>query len=482
MTSDRRFQRTLLAVAEAVQTFSVGTFDFAESIKQIWGPQTEPDAVETSNPLPVEGTQDVQVVDKPRGRTPISQNGYQLPINSHSHPPSVTMEDAHLEPLHEEIGLLDTANSQLSKDMDALATSTRQSVKCCYSCYARWMHESANPRCQSIPGRTACEYCVRMQISCNMIPEGEMREMLQCKREAELQVAAQNDNASIGRDPVYEAFQLLGAHLVSSFGDIPRQKATSKRAYQDIDEQQSMSKRQRTHEVREEAVPHRNEHLKKATQQDHDDHGAARGRYYSSSLSDSSSSVSSTEEEVKVQIKRETISPVRISNQVPVARTMTHKEAVHLEEENERSSTLTQEQSSEESSLEEDNHEHSSEEDDEEPEEETLQALAERVSQWEEGFPKTAPILQQDESEPSSSSSEADSSEEVSEAEPEEQLKNQLGPEAGSQDEHKETVKAISILPEEENDESGSPSSSSEDSSSEEGSDDEPGEPEQPAG
>jgi hypothetical protein len=111
MASDQKFQRTLLAVAEAVQTFPVGTFDFAESIKQIWGPQTEPDAVETPHTLPVEGMQDVQVVEQPRGRTPISQNGDQLPIDSHSHPPSVTIENAYLEPLHEAIGPLDTVTN-----------------------------------------------------------------------------------------------------------------------------------------------------------------------------------------------------------------------------------------------------------------------------------------------------------------------------------------------------------------------------------
>ncbi|KAJ5429344.1 hypothetical protein N7491_006360 [Penicillium cf. griseofulvum] len=59
------------------------------------------------------------------------------------------------------------------------------------------------------------------------------------------------------------------------------------------------------------------------------------------------------------------------------------------------------------------------------------------------------------------------------EAEPEEQLKNQLRPKAVTQDEFKQTLQAIHILPEESN-ESESPSSSEEES------DDEPEEAELP--
>lgn len=169
MASDQRFQRTVQAVAEAVQTFATGTFDFAESIKQIWGPQTEPDAVETSNPLPIEGMQDVQVVDQLRERTPVSQDGDQLAIHSHGHPPSVTMDDGEPHVLHEPIAPLETANMQLSSEMDAVAGSTQKSVRSCYECFARWRGERPFPPCHSIPGQEACEYCTRIQVPCDMV-------------------------------------------------------------------------------------------------------------------------------------------------------------------------------------------------------------------------------------------------------------------------------------------------------------------------
>ncbi|KAJ5494583.1 hypothetical protein N7463_010670 [Penicillium fimorum] len=125
LTSDQRFQRTMVTMAEAVQIFAPGTLDFAESIKQIWGPQTEQDTVETSNPLPVDGIQDVQI-DQLRERTPVSQDGDQLDIHSRSQTPFMTFEDAYLEPLHSAIGPLQTANLQLSNEMDTLAASTKQ--------------------------------------------------------------------------------------------------------------------------------------------------------------------------------------------------------------------------------------------------------------------------------------------------------------------------------------------------------------------
>lgn len=170
MASDQRFQRTVQAVAEAVQIFATGTFDFAESIKQIWGPQTQPDGVETSNHLPVEGMQNVQVVDQLRDRTPVSQDGDQLAINSHGHPPSMTLHDGEgtLEVPHEAIVPVDTANTQLSNDMDAVAGSLQDAVRSCYECFAHSQDESSFPPClPTLVG--SCEYCTRMQIHCKMV-------------------------------------------------------------------------------------------------------------------------------------------------------------------------------------------------------------------------------------------------------------------------------------------------------------------------
>lgn len=158
------------AVAEAVQIFAAGTFDFAESIKQIWGPQTQPDAVETSNHLPVEGMQDVQVFDQLHDRTPVSQDGDRLAINSHGHPPSMTLHDGEgtLELPHEATVPLDTANMQLSNDMDAVSGSLQDAVRSCYECFARWQDKSPFPPC--LPTLVGpCEYCTRMQIHCKMV-------------------------------------------------------------------------------------------------------------------------------------------------------------------------------------------------------------------------------------------------------------------------------------------------------------------------
>lgn len=169
MASDKRFQRTVQAVAEAVQIFATGTFDFAESIKQIWEPQTQPDAMETSNHLPMEGIQDA---DQLRDRTPVSQDGDQLAINSHSHPPAMTLYDGEgaLEVPLEAIVPLDMSNTQLSNDMDAVARSLDDAVRSCYECFARWQDESPFPSCL-LPALVAppCEYCTRMQIKCKMV-------------------------------------------------------------------------------------------------------------------------------------------------------------------------------------------------------------------------------------------------------------------------------------------------------------------------
>lgn len=171
MVSDQRFQRNVQAVAEAVQVFAAGTFDFAESIKQIWGPQAQPDALETSNLLPVEGMQDVQIVGELRERIPVSQDGDQLAIHSHTYPPSVTLHNGEgvSEVSHETTVPVETANMELSNNMDVLAGSIHRSIRSCYECFVRWRDESPFPPCHSITGQQTCNYCLRNQIPCDMV-------------------------------------------------------------------------------------------------------------------------------------------------------------------------------------------------------------------------------------------------------------------------------------------------------------------------
>ncbi|KAJ5159014.1 uncharacterized protein N7500_008665 [Penicillium coprophilum] len=450
MASDQRFQRTVLAVAEAVQTFAAGTFDFAESIKQIWGPQAEPDAVETSNPLPVDTMQGVQV-DHLRERTPISQEGDQLKIHSHSQSPSTTSEDENLKALNSAIGPLQAANLQLLNEIHA---PTQRSVKCCYECFTRWIDESQNPPCQSIPGQEACKFCTQSQNACEMIPQGELPGMLQRKRDADAWLADYDDPRDRRR------------FLNSWYWPFERQQASLKRVYRDIDEQQPVPKRQRKHEVREGPIMERNEQLKKIMQQEQDDHGAVEARDTSPLVVSSSSSVSSSEEEEKesqVQVKRQKMSPFKDSDQAQVAHKVTHEEVLHLEEENERSSTLTQGHSSEVSSSEEDDDGYSSSS----SEEEGVQILATKESsQGSQNVRVKVAIQAQDESSDSSSSSEDEPSEEESEDDSQAQQKNTLALKSVWQDGRNQRMKvSIPTLLEEESDDSESSSSSSEDNS-----------------
>ncbi|CAI7583998.1 unnamed protein product [Penicillium glandicola] len=486
MASDQRFQRTVQAVAEAVQTFAAGTFDFAESIKQIWGPQPEPDAVETSDPLPVEGMQGVQTIDQLRERTPVSQNGDQPAINSHSNPPSVSMHDGELE-AHEEIAPPETADMQLSSEMDALAGSTQQFTGSCYECFARWREPTRFPPCRSIRGKEACAYCIHMQIPCLMnvynakkeqIPAGQIQKMMERKRRAVFFRIVQNNSARKERERFAgascETSDLVEMPLSSPNADVPQQQVGSKRAYQDIDEQRPESKRQRTQELWEILIPKRDRWLKKAMQQEQDDHGAAEDRV-SSSLSVSSSSSSEEEQEVapiKVEQNSQESSPFKISDMPRVARDMINKDVIHSEEENHRSSSLTQEQSSAASSSSDDDDYSSSKE-----EEQTVQHPTE-VSQVERNVKANAAIqLRDTSSEPSSSSSEDESSEE-SDDETEEEPNNQWTRKTVLQNERKETIKeAIPIPLGEDDNETESYSASSDDESSEEGLDDEPEEP-----
>ncbi|KGO38616.1 hypothetical protein PEX2_074600 [Penicillium expansum] len=503
MASDQRFQRTVQAVAEAVQVFAAGTFDFAESIKQIWRPQAQPDALETSNLLPVEGMQDVQIVGQLRERIPVSQDGDQLAIHSHTYPPSVTLHNGEgvSEISHETTVPVETANMELSNNMDVLAGSIHRSIRSCYECFVRWRDESPFPPCHSITGQQTCNYCLRNQIPCDMIPAGEMGKMLQRRREADLYRAAQNGNVPIKREPFEHPFygtsEQLEIPLSSPIGDTPQQQASSKRVYQDIDEQQPVAKRQQTQGLRQKPMPNPCGG-EKVIRQEQDGYGAT---------GDGESSSSLEEEGLQMGANRQESWPIKISDLLRVPEKVTHE----LEVEVDVSSSSTQGKSSAESSSEEEDDDYSSEE-----EEQAVQIPAVRSRQEnsessssssedesseedsddEPGEPKqqliakeellkelkdnSEELIQLPDNESSNSSSEDGSSDEESEHEPEEQQRIQLAPEAFLQEKRREMMRrmkeAITNL-EEDISESESSSSSSEDESSEEESDDKPEEP-----
>ncbi|KGO62262.1 hypothetical protein PEX1_066210 [Penicillium expansum] len=511
MVSDQRFQRNVQAVAEAVQVFAAGTFDFAESIKQIWGPQAQPDALETSNLLPVEGMQDVQIVGELRERIPVSQDGDQLAIHSHTYPPSVTLHNGEgvSEVSHETTVPVETANMELSNNMDVLAGSIHRSIRSCYECFVRWRDESPFPPCHSITGQQTCNYCLRNQIPCDMIPAGEMGKMLQRRREADLYRAAQNGNVPIKREPFehpfYETSEQLEIPLSSSIGDTPQQQASSKRVYQYIDEQQPVAKRQQTQGLRQKPMPNpcggkkviydRNKMVmerremgnllrvpEKVTHELEVEVDVS-----SSSTQGKSSAESSSEEEDDDYSSEEEEQAV----QIPAVRSR--------QENSESSSSSSEDESSEEDS-------------DDEPGEPKQQLIA-KEELLKELKDNSEELIQLPDNESSNSSSEDGSSDEESEHEPEEQQRIQLAPEAFSQEKRIEMMRrmkeAITNLEEDIKEESDdkpeeptkqpgtkeqppkepihpsddeSSDSSSEDESSEEESEEEPGQPKkQPA-
>lgn len=119
---------------------------------KIWGPQTQPDAVETSDPLPVEGMQDVQTVDQLRDRTPVPQDSDHLAIHSHSYPLSEAMDDGESDVMHERIAPSESARLHLLffNAMEAAAGSVNKSFRTCYVCCTRWRDESPFPPCHYV--------------------------------------------------------------------------------------------------------------------------------------------------------------------------------------------------------------------------------------------------------------------------------------------------------------------------------------------
>ncbi|KUM61923.1 hypothetical protein ACN42_g5175 [Penicillium freii] len=399
MASNQRFQQTVQAVAEAVQIFVAGTFGFAESIKQIWGPQIQPDAVETSNHLPVEGRQDVQVADQLRDRIPASQDGDQLATNSRSHPPSMTLHDEEgaLEVPHEAIIPLDTTNMQLSNDMDAVSKSLLDAVRSCYECFARWQDESPFPPC--LPTLVGpCDYCTRMKI------------------------LSQNGDAPIKNErferSVYETSEPLEMPLSSPIVDVPQQQVGSKRVYHCIEEQQPMFKRQRIQELRR-GLGRKVYGGERVLRQEQDYHATAAENRESSSSSVSFSSSEKEASQIKMAMNTQESSPIKTSDMLPVTYKVTSKDVTHLDGENYASSSFTQKESLEDSSSEEDEDDYSS------SEEEAVQMPAAKEVSQEEHNSKELIQLSDDRS--SNSSSEDESSDEESEDEPEEQqLRHQL--------------------------------------------------------
>ncbi|KAJ5957662.1 hypothetical protein N7501_011941 [Penicillium viridicatum] len=437
MASDQRFQQTVQAVAEAVQIFAAATFDFAESIKQIWGPQIQPDAVETSNHLPVEGMQDVQVADQLRDRTPASQDGDQLTTNSCSHPPSMTLHDGEgaLEVPHEAIIPLDTTNMQLSNDMDAVSKSLLDAVTSCYKCFAGWQDESPFPPCLStLMGR--CDYCTRMKIHCKT---REMRKMMQRKREAALYLAAQNGDAPIKNErferSVYETSEPLEMPLSSPIVDVPQQQVGSKRVYHGIEEQQPMFKRQWIQELQR-GLGRKVCAGKRVLRQEQDYHAAAAENGESSSSSVSLSLSEKEASQIKMAMNTQASSPIETSGLLPVAYKVTGEDVAHLDGENYGSSSFTQTESLEDSSSEDDEDDYSSSS---KKQEKAVQMPAAKEVSQEEHNSKELIQLSDDGS--SNSSSEDESSGEESGDEPEEQLKHHLAQEAFSQEERERIIK-----------------------------------------
>ncbi|CAI7579074.1 unnamed protein product [Penicillium viridicatum] len=407
MASNQRFQQTVQAVAEAVQIFAAGTFGFAESIKQIWGPQIQPDAVETSNHLPVEGRQDVQ-------------DGDQLATNSRSHPPFMTSHDEEgaLEVPHEAIIPLDTTNMQLSNDMDAVSKPLLDAVRSCYECFARWQDESPLPPClPTLMG--PCDCCTRMKILCKM---REMGKMMQHKREAARYFAAQNGDAPIKTErferSVYGTSEPLEMPLSSPIVDVPQQQVGSKRVYHGIEEQQPMFKRQRIQELQR-GLGRKVYGGERVLRQEQDYNAAAAENRESSSSSVSFLSSEKEASQIKMAMNTQEGSPMKTSDMLPVTYKVTSKDVTHLDGENYASSSFTQKESLEDSSSEEDEGDYSSS-----SEEEAVQTPAAKEVSQEEHNSKELIQLSDDGS--SNSSSEDESSGEESEDEPEEQLRHQL--------------------------------------------------------
>lgn len=129
--------------------------------------------METSDPLPVEGMQDVQTVDQLRDRTLVPQDSDHLAIHSHSHPLSEAMDDGESDVMHERIAPSESARLHLLffNAMEAAAGSINKAVRTCYMCCTRWRDESPFPHCHYVlwGGGGACEYCISRQIPCQMV-------------------------------------------------------------------------------------------------------------------------------------------------------------------------------------------------------------------------------------------------------------------------------------------------------------------------
>jgi hypothetical protein len=174
MASDQKLQRTVQAVAEAVQVFTAGTFDFAESIKQIWGPQPEPDVAETSATLPVDGMQDVQMLDDLSERTPVSQTADPPALHYQNHSP-MTMRDEETELQHQMIEPLETPDVQPSTGYDVLTGPSSKCGRVCYECVHYWQENwRFNCILQFLPCEWTsdwpqCKLCSSRRTPCNLV-------------------------------------------------------------------------------------------------------------------------------------------------------------------------------------------------------------------------------------------------------------------------------------------------------------------------
>lgn len=226
--------------------------------------------------------------------------------------------------------------------------------------------------------------------------------MMQHKREADLCLAARNDNVPINN----ERFEDSEMPLSSPIADVPQQQVGSKRACHDIDEQQPMFKRQWLQKLRRGPVP-RVCGGKRVPRREQDDHRAAAENRKSSSSSVSSSSSKEEAAHIKMAMNRQESSPVETSDLLSVAHKVTDEDVTHLERENDGSSSFTQKESLEDSSSEDNEDDYSSEE-----EEAAEQTPATKEVPRDEHNVKAETAIRslEESSEPSSSSSEDESS------------------------------------------------------------------------
>lgn len=268
--------------------------------------------------------------------------------------------------------------------------------------------------------------------------------MMRCKMELDL--AAQNGDAPIERqrflNAFFEASDLLKMPLSPSGTERRQQKDRAKRTHQDIEEQQPVSKRQRTQDSGAPLGPERSKQLKKTMQQEQDGQGVVEEDMYSSS-----SASEEEEEEEEEMVSNEVQS--RRREKWPTQQPDRSSVVINSEEGSEELSSSPREQHSEESSEKDEEEEEAEEELDGYSSEgdETVEEPALKSFLPEGHKEMSEETIQEEEegSESYSSSSEYDSSEQVSEDEPENNLGIKTVEMTGARPAEKPSTKAMPL-------------------------------------